>query len=129
MCIMRCGSRSLKPAVRTRAGAYVEQIEKTRQAYDAHRVRKVQVRYEDLRADTLGTMKPIYSTLRLPVDDEELARAVEKHSWENIPEEEKGPGKIRRKAKPGGWREDLTPKQVEIVERITAPLIEEFYPA
>jgi hypothetical protein len=115
--------------VRTRAGAYVEQIEKTRQAYDAHRVRKVQVRYEDLRADTLGTMKPIYSTLRLPVDDEELARAVEKHSWENIPEEEKGPGKIRRKAKPGGWREDLTPKQVEIVERITAPLIEEFYPA
>jgi hypothetical protein len=115
--------------VRTRAGAYVEQIEKTRQAYDAHRVRKVQVRYEDLRADTLGTMKPIYSTLRLLVDDEELARAVEKHSWENIPEEEKGPGKIRRKAKPGGWREDLTPKQVEIVERITAPLIEEFYPA
>src|SRR3712207_6981111 len=41
----------------------------------------------------------------------ELARAVEKFAWENIPEEEKGPDKIRRKATPGGWREDLTPQQ------------------
>jgi hypothetical protein len=73
-------------------------------------------------------MRRIYATLGIPVDEGELARSVEKHSWENIPEEEKGEGKKRRKAKPGGWREDLTPKQVEIVEEITAPLLEEFYP-
>jgi hypothetical protein len=56
-----------------------------------------------------------------------LARSIEKHSWENIPQEEKGEGKFYRKATPGGWREDLTPEQVEIVERITAPVLEEFY--
>jgi hypothetical protein len=27
-----------------------------------------------------------------------------------------------------GWREDLTPEQVKIIERTTAPLLEEFYP-
>ncbi|HEU4494146.1 MAG TPA: hypothetical protein VFR69_08145, partial [Rubrobacteraceae bacterium] len=55
--------------------------------------------------------------------------AVEKHSWENVPEEEKGEGKFHRKATPGGWREDLTPGQAQIVERITAPLLKEFsYP-
>jgi hypothetical protein len=113
---------------RMRAHSYVQQIEKTGQAYTAHGGRKVMVRYEDLRADTLGTMKRIYSALELPVDEAELARSVEKYSWENIPEEEKGQGKKRRKAKPGGWREDLTPKQVEIVEDITAPLLNEFYP-
>ncbi len=113
---------------RMRANSYVQQIEKTSQAYRAHQGPKVMVRYEDLRADTLNTMKRLYAELEIPVDEGELARSVEKHSWENIPEEEKGEGKKRRKAKPGGWREDLTPKQVEIVEEITAPLLEEFYP-
>ena len=113
---------------RLRANSYVQQIEMTRQAYRAHRGRKVLVRYEDLRADTLNSMKRIYSALELPVEETELARAVEKHSWENVPAEQKGEGKKQRKAKPGGWREDLTARQVEIVEDITAPLLEEFYP-
>jgi hypothetical protein len=114
--------------VRIRANSYVQQIEKTGQAYDAHGGRKVLVRYEDLRADTLKTMKRIYSTLEIPVEEAVLARSVEKHSWEKILEEQKGEGKKRRKAKPGGWREDLTARQAEIVEDITAPLINEFYP-
>ena len=101
---------------------------KAKQAYDAHEGRKVLVRYEELRADALGTMRRIYSELGIPVDEGKLVQAVEKHSWENIPEEEKGEGKTFRKATPGGWREDLTLEQAEIVERITAPLLKEFYP-
>jgi hypothetical protein len=89
----------------------------------------VLVRYEELRVDTLDTMRRIYSELGIAVDEKELARAVEKHSWENIPEEEKGEGKFYRKASPGSWREDLTPEQVEVVEKITAPLLKEFYSA
>jgi hypothetical protein len=114
--------------VRMRANSYVQQIEKTGQAYRAHGGHKVMVRYEDLRADTLETMKRIYTALEIPVEEAELARSVEKNSWENIPEQEKGEGKKRRKAKPGGWREDLTARQVEIVEEITGPLLNEFYP-
>jgi hypothetical protein len=113
---------------RLRASTYVQQMEKTGQAYEAHRGLKVLVRYEDLRADTLKTMKRIYSALEIPVEEAELARSVEKHSWENIPVEEKGEGKFHRKAKPGGWREDLSARQVEIVEDITVPLLNEFYP-
>jgi hypothetical protein len=114
--------------VRMRANSYVQQIEKTGQAYRAHDGHKVMVRYEDLRADTLETMKRIYAALEIPVKEAELARSVEKNSWENIPEQEKGEGKKLRKAKPGGWKEDLTARQVEIVEEITAPLLNEFYP-
>jgi hypothetical protein len=61
------------------------------------------------------------------VNEGELVRAVEKHSWENIPAKKKGGGKFYRKATPGGWQEDLTPRQIEQVERITAPLLEEYY--
>lgn len=109
------------------AKTYLQDIERTWQAYEAHEGRKVLVRYEDLRADTSGTMKRIYSTLEVPVGEEELTRVVEERSWENIPEREKGPGTLRRKATPGGWREDLTPEQVEIVERETAQILERFY--
>jgi hypothetical protein len=115
--------------VRNRAKSYLQAIGYTKQAYEAHKGPKVLVRYEELRADTLETMRRIYSALEIPVDDGELIRAVKEHSWENIPEEDKGEGKVFRKAQPGGWREDLTPKQVQIVERITAPILEEFYPA
>jgi len=114
--------------VAIRAQKYVENVGEAKKAYDAHEGRKVLVKYEELRADALGIMKRIYSGLGIPVQDKELARAVEKHSWENIPEEKKGEGKFYRKATPGGWQEDLTPEQVKSVEEITAPLLEEFYP-
>jgi hypothetical protein len=132
----RKGRRPKKPLVernpryfvRRRARSYLRSVEKSRQAYEAHQGHKVLVKYEELRADTLATMRRIYSALEIPVDEEELAAAVEKSSWENIPEEEKGPGKRRRKATAGGWREDLTPEQARIVEKVTRPLLEEFYP-
>jgi hypothetical protein len=113
---------------RGRAQNYLEGMGKAKEAYDAHQGYKVLVKYEDLRADTLGILKRIYSTLGMRVDEEELRRVVEKHSWENIPEEEKGEGKFYRKASPGGWREDLTPQQAEVVEEITAPLLKQLYP-
>jgi Sulfotransferase domain len=114
--------------VRRRAQNYVRHAGKARDAYEAHKGPKVLIRYEELREDALGTMERLYSTLGIQVREEELARAVEKHAWENIPEKEKGQGKFYRRAKPGGWREDLTPAQVEIVEQVSAPLLEEFYP-
>ena len=110
------------------ANQYLRNVGNSKLAYDAHQGYKVLVKYEDLRAETLRTMKRIYSTLRIPVDEKELARVVEKHSWENIPKGEKGDGKFYRKATPEGWREDLTPEQAKTVERITAPLLKEFYP-
>jgi hypothetical protein len=110
------------------ANEYVRSVGKAKEAYDAHGGRKVLVKYEDLRADTLNVMGRIHSELGIPVDESVLARVVETHAWENVPEEEKGEGKFRRKAKPGGWREDLSPEQARAVEEITAPLLKEFYP-
>ena len=114
--------------VSRRAAAYSKGVGNTKRAYEAHQGPKVLVRYEDLLSDTLNTMKRVYSELGITVDGGELIRAVEKHSWKNVPDEEKGVGKAHRKATPGGWKRDLTPKQIEIIEERTAPLLEEFYP-
>jgi hypothetical protein len=113
--------------VEERARIYLSSVGKAREAYEAHGGPKVLVRYEDLRADTLGTMRRLHAVLGVEVVYDRLVRAVEKHAWENVPEEEKGEGKFRRKATPGEWREDLTPEQVKVVEKITARLLDEFY--
>jgi hypothetical protein len=135
--LMRKGGKEKPPSlaesrpdafVKGQARRYVRDVGNAKLAYDSHRGLKVLVRYEDLRADTLGTMKRIYTALEIPVKEAELARSVEKNSWENIPEQEKGEGRFHRKAKPGGWREDLTPEQAEIVEVVTGSLLRELYP-
>jgi hypothetical protein len=113
--------------VESRAHKYLWYVGNSKLAYDAHQGPKTIVKYEDLRADTLGTMHRLYTELGIDVDLGELARAVEEHAWENVPEDRKGEGKFHRKARPGGWREDLTEEQARTVERITAPLLKEFY--
>lgn len=124
----RTAEKRPKVFVGKRAWAYRRGMENARRAYEAHEGPKVLVRYEELRADALGTMRRIYATLGIPADEGELVRAVEEHAWENVAEDRKGEGKFHRKAKPGGWREDLTPEQAAEVEKVTAPLLEEFYP-
>jgi Sulfotransferase domain len=113
--------------VKEYANMYLTYVGNSKEAFESHKGPKIMVRYEELRADTLGTMMRIYSTLGIPVDEEQVARAVEKHSWENIPEEKKGEGKFYRKATPRGWEDDLTPEQVRTVEEITGPLLKELY--
>jgi LPS sulfotransferase NodH len=114
--------------VRNLAIQYVRQVTNGKKAYDAHRGRKSLVRYEDLRTEPVATMKRLCSQLEIATDEEEIRRVVERHSWERVPEDEKGSGKFYRKAKPGSWQEDLTPEQAKLVEEIAAPLIAEFYP-
>jgi hypothetical protein len=113
--------------VESQAKRYLRHIELVKLAYEAHEGPKALVRYEDLRADTPGEMGRLYSALRVPAHEGELAAVVERHRWENVPQKKKGRGKFRRKATPGGWEGDLTPQQIATVEEITAPLIAEFY--
>lgn len=89
--------------------------------------RKVLVRYEDLKADTLGTTRRIYSALEIAVEEGQLAGAVNKHALESMPNDRKGLGTIRRRGISGGWRGDPTPEQAKIVERINAPILKRFY--
>jgi len=120
--------RSEDEFVEQLAKNYVTNMSAVRQAYEEHPDNaKILVRYEDLRENPLDSARRICETLGIETKEEQLARAVEKRSWENIPKDERGEGKFHRKAAPGGWKEDLTPRQAEIVEKITAPLLERFY--
>ncbi|TCJ20693.1 glycosyltransferase [Rubrobacter taiwanensis] len=119
--------KKLKAATRRMAEQYRQVVSLVKEAYDKHPGRKALVRYEDLRRDTFGTLKAMYRDLGIAVDDERLQVAIEKHSWERIPPEEKGTGKFFRKGCIGGWKEDLSDEQVRIIEEVTGHLLSEFY--
>ena len=112
---------------RMKTRAYMRGVGAARRAFEVHGGKKALVRYEDLVADTPAAMRRLYSDLGIRGDERLLSRAVARHSWGSVPEEEKGTGKFYRKGTPGGWREDLTPGQAAIVEEMAAPIIREFY--
>jgi GT2 family glycosyltransferase len=106
---------------------YFRVVSQVQKAYEAHPGKKAFVRYEDLRRDTVATLRIMYGNLEIAVDESQLESIVAKHSWEQIPESDKGSGKFYRKAQPGSWREDLSPDQIRTIEDITGPILSKYY--
>ena len=111
------------------ATTYFQVVSGAIQAYDSHEGPKAVIRYEELISDASVSIRTLYGSLGISLDEGELGRVVRKHSWESIPEEKKGEGKFYRKAQAGSWREDLRPEEILLVEEITAPILKRFYSA
>jgi hypothetical protein len=113
--------------VRNAAHTYVRNTQATRKAYEKHNGPKAFLKYEDLKEDAASVLSRLYVDLGIPMLKQQLLRVVEQHAWETIPAETKGPGHSYRKATPGGWKDDLTPKQAGIVKRTTGSILNEYY--
>jgi hypothetical protein len=50
---------------------------------------------------------------------------VESQAFDRLPPEHRGPGKIFRAASPGLWRENLTPPEQEVLERVMGSKLRE----
>ncbi|NQV07042.1 sulfotransferase domain-containing protein [bacterium] len=74
------------------------------------------MRYERMREETLGEMRHLAHVLDLPYDIDQLAVAVERRAYENIPADRKGPGKFVRNTQVGGWRNDLEQQEIKRIE-------------
>jgi sulfotransferase family protein len=120
-------AEKLKEQTERLAKDYLRVVSKVQEAYEAHPGRKVLVRYENLRHDTVNVLKEMYDALEVEVDEAQIEAAAAKHSWERIPESEKGKDKFFRKAQPGGWRDDLSPDQIQLIEDIAGPLLSRYY--
>lgn len=113
--------------IRRLANQYLRSVSAVKGAYDAHPGKKSLLRYEDLREDTFGALTSMYRDLEIQTDDARLRESIERHSWSRIPESDKGAGKFFRKGAFGGYKEDLTPAQIRMVEEVAAPLLSELY--
>ncbi len=83
------------------------------------------VRYEDLRADTAGTLQPVFAAIGLHCTRAQLDAAVEQARFERLRESEAERGfretspktiTFFRSGRAGGWRDELTTDQVATIE-------------
>jgi hypothetical protein len=80
--------------------------------------RRLQVRYEDLLADTPGCLGDLERWLELPSGPKRMETIAGRHSFAAVPDAMKGAGRIHRSATPGGWRDGLTPEEQTVAHEI-----------
>lgn len=98
---------------------WVNRMTAVQRAYEAHPPElRAMVRYEDLRRDTFVTLKPLVELLGLGRSDDQLREAVAAQAFEAVPEDEKGPGKGKRAATPGLWKENLGQRERQTMEKV-----------
>jgi hypothetical protein len=100
------------------ARKWLWRTEVTERAYEAHPGPKLLVRYEDLLAEPETHLRGILGWMGLSVPDDVLARAIEKHAFDNVPADRKGEKGFYRAARPGLWRENLTGDEQRAVAEI-----------
>jgi hypothetical protein len=96
-------------------------------AYEAHDAElRTLLRYEDLRADTERHVADLRTWLGLNAAPDRVTAAAAAHSFEALPESGKGPGKFRRRATPGGWREGLNDAEQQLAQQIMGGTLRRF---
>ena len=112
--------------LRVEAHRWLNRTRDVQGAYARHpEDRKLMVRYEQLRADSHGELGRILAWLDRPAGDEEVDAWLSKLSFEARPDAEKGRGKFARSARPGGWQDDLTAEEQQMVHAMLGPKMEE----
>jgi hypothetical protein len=80
--------------------------------------RRVLVRYEDLVADPADELARVCAALGLDYGRDHLAAVAAEHAFAAVPEAQKGGGREIRSASPGGWRDNLTRAEQDLMGAI-----------
>lgn len=105
--------------IKTRAKQWVKLMEiliKVNEIHDKEKI--IKIKYEDLITETVKETTKIYKFLEINISNEQITNIVEKFSFKNIPESEKGEKKFRRFASPGKWNESFSENEKNILNRI-----------
>jgi Sulfotransferase family len=112
--------------VRRESRYWLERTAAVQAAYAVHDPGlRFQLRYEDLLRDTAGELGRLLEWLGRPRSDEELEGTVAEHAFEALPKRLTGPGKPRRAATPGLWRQNRSEGEQEIMEEVMGPKLRE----
>ncbi len=107
--------------IQYQAKLWVTVVEILTQTLNQHpKENRLLVKYEDLRKNTLKELKKIYQFIEVKIPEKELKSIVNRYSFEKIPSENKGEGKITRSATPGKWKENFNSKEKKEIDDIMA---------
>ena len=81
------------------------------------------VKYEDVRKNLRPRLEELYKIMGVEISEDELAKIVEKYTFENIPEKLRGEGKFYRSASPGKWKKNLSNEEQSIMNNIMKEML------
>jgi hypothetical protein len=105
--------------VRWQSEVWAFRTDVVQRAYEAHpEDRRILVRYEDLVADPGRELARLADHLPITATADRLASAVAEHAFDAVPAVAKGETKAIRSATPGGWRENLTASEHDVMHEV-----------
>lgn len=100
-------------------------VDMTMKAIDSHPVELCHtIRYEDLLGDNRARLTAMQEWLGLERSAEEVDRILDQTSFEAVPTQRKGGLERNRAARPGLWRENLSPEEQRIAAEIMGSRLE-----
>ena len=123
--------RSRLEFIRHRTRLWLYNTTKVQDAFAAHAPeRRLMIRYEDLLADPLTTLRGLLQWTNLTTSEDQLRAMVSSESFASIPAEQRGSGRFFRAATPGLWRENMSPAEQELMTELMGDKLAELgYPA
>jgi Sulfotransferase family len=125
------GTYSLAPEgrlafVRWQASVWLYRTEACQRAFERHDPgRRVQVRYEELRADPVRELARVCLKLGISTSLERVRQIVAELSYDEVPKASRGPGRRIRSAQPGAWRRNLSAEERAAMSQIMGPKLRE----
>jgi hypothetical protein len=108
-----------KSLVRWQSAVWSFRTDVVQQVFARHPAdRRVLVRYEDLVADPARELARICTYLDIDATADRLADVAAEHAYAAVPRSEKGDTKEIRSATPGGWRDNLTPAEHDVMHEV-----------
>lgn len=99
------------------------------QAFDAHPGPKHVVRYEHMLADPQAHLVSIFRWLGIDAEPAMTRKLIDRHAFDELPAEARGPQKFFRAASPGLWRENLDSEEQAAINAVIGPKLRELgYP-
>ena len=112
--------------LRWQASVWLYRTQAVQRAYRAHdRGLRTIVRYEDLRAEPVRVLAQVCRDLGIRTTATRVGEIVAAHSFEGVPESDRGDGERIRRAEPGGWRRNLSAAERAAVEDVIGPKLRE----
>jgi Sulfotransferase family len=95
--------------IRWQASVWAHRANAVARAYESHDpARRILIRYEELRADPVGSLERTCRAAGIRADAEQLARISAIHDIDAMDADAKGPHRPIRSGWPGGWRRSLS---------------------
>jgi Sulfotransferase family len=105
--------------VRWQSAVWAFRTAVVQRVYDEHPPdRRVLVRYEDLVGDPARELARICAYLPIDASADVLADVAARHAYAAVPRADKGDDKEIRSATPGGWRDNLTPAEHDVMHEV-----------